>query len=132
MSAFEFNGVGWASFGTMHGKERVVAPMLLDHLELEVRVADNIDTDAPGTFTPERARLGSARAGAPAKARLALDSSPGAAYGIGSEGSFVPTFLKGIRDEAGLAAAIEVSLTMHCSTARLHLMQSLIVKEISE
>lgn len=81
---------GSAAFATMHGKEKVVAPVLFRELALPVSVCSGIDTDALGTFTGETPRAGSARGAALEKARLALDAEPSATYGIGSEGSFGP------------------------------------------
>ena len=90
MRASGFGGAGWAAFATMHGKERVVAPLFFARLQIDVWVARGIDTDALGTFTGERPRRGSAKDAAIAKARLALEACPAATYGIGSEGSFNP------------------------------------------
>lgn len=84
------NGLrGAAAIATMHGKERVIAPILAS-LDIDLQVSEGIDTDALGTFTGERTRQGSGRDAAVAKARLALERSPHVAYGIGSEGSFGP------------------------------------------
>jgi hypothetical protein len=40
-----------AVLATMHGKERVMAPLAARFLGLDLRVADGLDTDAFGTFS---------------------------------------------------------------------------------
>ena len=42
----------------MHGKERVIAPVLFERLGLRVEVAKGIDTDQLGTFAGEIPRVG--------------------------------------------------------------------------
>lgn len=79
-----------AVIATMHGKERVLAPLLLDGLSLTCRTADGLDTDKFGTFTRERARPGTALDAARAKAAAALALVPEARIAIASEGSFAP------------------------------------------
>jgi hypothetical protein len=79
-----------AVIATMHGKERVIAPLLAEGLGLECRVADGLDTDRFGTFSRERARDGSALDAARAKAAAALTLMPEARIAIASEGSFGP------------------------------------------
>lgn len=79
-----------AVIATMHGKERVIAPLLADGLGLECRVAEGLDTDRFGTFSRERARDGSALDAARAKAAAAFALVPQARIAIASEGSFAP------------------------------------------
>lgn len=79
-----------AVIATMHGKERVIAPLLAEGLGLECRVAEGLDTDRFGTFSRERARDGSALDAARAKAAAALALMPEARIAIASEGSFAP------------------------------------------
>lgn len=74
---------------TQHGKERVVAPRFRNALGLELRVVDDVDTDAFGTFTRDIARVGTQREAARAKARAGAERA-GARFGLGSEGAFVP------------------------------------------
>jgi hypothetical protein len=78
-----------AAIGTMHAKERVIAPALSRCLGLIVECAEGIDTDALGTFTGEIPRAGDMVEAARAKARLAMARSS-VAMGIGSEGAFGP------------------------------------------
>lgn len=81
---------GIAVIATMHRKEVVIAPALERGLGLDVRLAADVDTDLLGAFTGEIVRHKSARDMAVAKAHLALQRMPSAAYGVGSEGSFGP------------------------------------------
>jgi hypothetical protein len=78
-----------AAIGTMHAKERVIAPALSRCLGLIVEDAEGIDTDALGTFSGEIPRAGDIVEAARAKARLAIAHN-GAEIGIGSEGAFGP------------------------------------------
>ena len=77
-----------AALATQHGKAAVIAPALAP-LGLAVVVAA-VDTDAFGTFSGERPRVGDARTAARAKARAALATCADADYAIASEGSFGP------------------------------------------
>jgi hypothetical protein len=79
-----------AVIATMHGKERVIAPLLAEGLGLVCCVAEGLDTDRFGTFSRERARDGSALDAARAKASAALALVPEARIAIASEGSFGP------------------------------------------
>lgn len=76
------------AFGTMHGKEGVVAPVLLGQLGLKVVVPD-LNTDVFGTFTGEKKRAGSQLEAARQKARKAMKLT-GLPLGMASEGSFNP------------------------------------------
>jgi hypothetical protein len=78
-----------AAIATMHGKERVVAPIMARWFDLRLERAEDIDTDALGAFTGEIERKGSVLDAARAKARLALERT-GARLGLGSEGAFGP------------------------------------------
>ncbi|MFM9107438.1 MAG: DUF6671 family protein [Chloroflexota bacterium] len=78
-----------AAFGTMHGKERVVAPALAGGLGIAVAVPEGLDTDRFGTFTRDIARAGDQIAAARAKAAAAMDLL-GLDLGLASEGSFGP------------------------------------------
>ncbi len=75
---------------TMHGKERVVAPLLLRALGLRVRLTPGIDTDRFGTFSRDIERTGSQLDAARAKIAAAFEISPGARVAVASEGSFGP------------------------------------------
>ncbi|MCA8922731.1 MAG: hypothetical protein KDD82_13035 [Planctomycetes bacterium] len=72
---------------TMHGKERVIAPLLEEQLGVRCVVPDGFDSDRFGTFTREVARAGDQLAAARAKARAAMQLA-GADLGVASEGSF--------------------------------------------
>jgi len=78
-----------AAIATMHGKERVVAPIMEQWFGLRLERAEDIDTDALGTFTGEIERKGGMLDAARAKARLAIERT-GAPFGLGSEGAFGP------------------------------------------
>lgn len=75
---------------TMHGKERVIAPLLADGMGLHVVPAPGLDTDRFGTFSREIARTGSQLDAARAKIAAGFDRVPSARVGIASEGSFGP------------------------------------------
>ena len=79
-----------AVIATMHGKERVLAPLLEAALGVTCCLAPGLDTDHFGTFSRERARHGSAHDAARAKAAAALQLVPEARLAIASEGSFGP------------------------------------------
>jgi len=79
-----------AALATMHGKERVIAPILEHALGLRIRVTPDIDTDRFGTFSREVARTGSQLDAARAKISAAFDISPEVHVAIASEGSFGP------------------------------------------
>lgn len=78
-----------AVLGTQHGKEQVIAPILAGQLGITLERVD-IDTDAFGTFTRERARQGTAHDAARRKAKAALAAQPGVRLAVASEGSFAP------------------------------------------
>ena len=78
-----------AAIATMHGKERVLGPIMARCFDIRLERAEGVDTDALGTFTGEIARAGNMLEAARAKARLAIERS-GAPIGIGSEGAFGP------------------------------------------
>ncbi len=79
-----------AVLATMHGKERVVAPLLRRALGLRVRLTPGIDTDRFGTFSRAIERTGSQLDAARAKIAAAFEMSPGARVAVASEGSFGP------------------------------------------
>ena len=79
-----------AALATMHGKERVIAPLLQRALGLRVRVTPGIDTDRFGTFSREIERTGSQLDAARAKIAAAFEISPHARVAVASEGSFGP------------------------------------------
>ncbi|MEN9226444.1 MAG: hypothetical protein Q6L60_01790 [Thermostichus sp. HHBFW_bins_43] len=77
-----------AYLATMHGKEQVIAPLLAQHLGIQVRVAA-LDTDLLGTFSRERPRPGDPLQTLRLKIERALQAHP-ARLGLASEGSFGP------------------------------------------
>ncbi|NDV89499.1 hypothetical protein GTW51_22930 [Aurantimonas aggregata] len=79
-----------AVLATMHGKERVIAPLLQRALGLRVQVTPGIDTDRFGTFSRDIDRSGSQLDAARAKIVAAFEISPGARVAVASEGSFGP------------------------------------------
>ncbi len=78
-----------ATLATMHGKERVIAPVLFERLGLRVEVAKGIDTDQLGTFAGEIPRVGTMLEVAVRKARMGMRVS-GRQLGLASEGTFGP------------------------------------------
>jgi len=75
-----------AVLATMHGKEKVIAP-LLKELDIEVVVPLALNTDTFGTFTRDIKRSGNQLEAARAKAKAAL-AITGLDLAIASEGSF--------------------------------------------
>jgi sulfur carrier protein ThiS len=78
-----------AILGTMHGKERVIAPILEQEIGLKVIVPDHFDSDKFGTFTRDIKRISTQIETARRKAQQAIELS-GYDIGIASEGSFYP------------------------------------------
>jgi len=76
-----------AVLATMHGKEKVIAPLLSEAFALDVFVPSVMDTDHFGTFTRDIKRPADQLATARLKALKAMDIT-GADIGIASEGSF--------------------------------------------
>jgi len=74
---------------TMHHKEKVIAPLLEQELDIKAIVPTDFNTDTFGTFTREIKRLGTQIAAAKLKAETALKLT-GETLAIASEGSFVP------------------------------------------
>ncbi|MEO1203201.1 MAG: DUF6671 family protein [Pseudomonadota bacterium] len=74
---------------TMHGKDAAVAQPFRERLDMNVEVAEGIDTDRFGTFTGDVARPGNMLETARVKASAGLDAT-GAAVGIASEGAYGP------------------------------------------
>lgn len=77
-----------AALATMHGKEKIIAPVLQRTLGLYVQTA-NINTDLFGTFTGETERPGSQRDAARMKCEAAMRQT-GCSVGLASEGAFGP------------------------------------------
>ncbi|HCW08504.1 MAG TPA: hypothetical protein DGG95_14190 [Cytophagales bacterium] len=74
---------------TMHGKERVMQPLIEKHLHLPSELVANFNTDAFGTFTGEIERAHDPVTTLRMKIKKALEHA-GATLGIGNEGSFGP------------------------------------------
>ena len=79
-----------AVLATMHGKERVIAPLLDRALGLRVTITTGIDTDRFGTFSRDVHRKGSQLDAARAKIAAAFAAAPDATVALASEGSFGP------------------------------------------
>ncbi|MEB3356395.1 MAG: DUF6671 family protein [Synechococcales bacterium] len=78
-----------AVLATMHQKERAIAPLFAEELQIQVWVPEKFDTDRFGTFTRDVARSGSQLEAARAKANRVLDET-GEMLAIASEGAFFP------------------------------------------
>ncbi len=72
---------------TMHGKEKVIVPILESELGVKVILPENFDSDQFGTFTGDTARTGNQLEAARLKVQSAMKLT-GAGIGIASEGSF--------------------------------------------
>ena len=79
-----------AALATMHGKERVIRPLLKRFLGLQVALPGGLDTDRFGTFSREIERVGSQLDAARAKIDAVMELDPDADFGLASEGSFGP------------------------------------------
>jgi hypothetical protein len=79
-----------AVLATMHGKERVIGPVLEQTLGLQIRVPAGLDTDQFGAFSHEIARAGSQLDAARAKIHEAFALVPEARFALASEGNFGP------------------------------------------
>jgi hypothetical protein len=75
-----------AALATMHGKEKVIAPLLRE-VGVEVIIPQALNTDAFGTFTRDIDRAGNQLEAARTKAHAAL-ALTGLDLAIASEGSF--------------------------------------------
>ena len=80
---------------TQHEKEHVLDPILRAGLGARVVRVEGFDTDLLGTFTGERARVGTQREAARAKAERAVALS-GLPVGLGSEGPFTTDPMTGL------------------------------------
>jgi hypothetical protein len=79
-----------AVLATMHGKERVIAPLLERDLGLFVELALGLNTDRFGTFSREIERKGSQLDAVRAKIAAGFANAAHARVGIASEGGFGP------------------------------------------
>ncbi len=77
------------AFLTKHKKEDVVRPIMEPGLGCQIRLVDEFDTDALGTFTRDKPRCGTQLEAARQKAKIGMEIS-GLSYGIAREGSFSP------------------------------------------
>jgi DNA-directed RNA polymerase subunit RPC12/RpoP len=78
-----------AVLATMHRKERAIAPVLTQALDLHITVPAGFNTDQFGTFTRDVARAGSQLEAARQKALAAMEVT-GYTVGLASEGAFGP------------------------------------------
>jgi len=72
---------------TMHTKEQVIAPLLEEHLAVEIVVPKQFNSDQFGTFTRDIKRAGNQLEAARAKLHAAMEIE-GVDLGVSSEGSF--------------------------------------------
>lgn len=79
-----------AVLATMHGKERVISPLLQVLLGLRTQLPADFDTDRFGTFSRDIPRADPPLETARAKITEAFKLVPRAAVGVASEGSFGP------------------------------------------
>lgn len=75
---------------TLHGKEKLIAPLLHQHFNASLTLTTAFDTDTLGTFSGEVNRQLTAEECALKKATMACELT-GLALGLGSEGSFGPS-----------------------------------------
>jgi hypothetical protein len=78
-----------AVLATMHQKEKAIAPIVEPALEVTLRVPNNLNTDAFGTFTREIDRTGNQLEAARRKAETAMEMT-GETLALASEGTFGP------------------------------------------
>ena len=79
-----------AILATMHGKEKVIAPIVERFLGLRMEVTTGVDTDTFGTFSRDIERIGSQLDAARAKIEAAFERTPDLHIALASEGSFGP------------------------------------------
>lgn len=79
----------------MHGKEKIIAPLLEEGLGCRVEHVSGYDTDLLGTFTREIPRPGSQLDAARRKARIGMELT-GLPLGLASEGIFGPDPFTGL------------------------------------
>jgi hypothetical protein len=79
-----------AVLATMHGKEKVIAPLIERFLGLRVELVPSLNTDRFGTFTRDVERTGTQLDAARAKIEAAFALLPNVLVGLASEGSFGP------------------------------------------
>jgi hypothetical protein len=85
-----------AILATMHNKEKVISPLLKEHLGINLIVPQGLNTDIFGTFTREIKRPDTQVIAARLKAKKALEmydekiALPMVGVAIASEGSFSP------------------------------------------
>ncbi len=84
-----------ATIATMHGKEKVIAPILLQEFGIKAIAPANFNTDIFGTFTRDIERSSTQIAAAKRKAEAALELTA-QTLAIASEGSFFPHPVIGI------------------------------------
>jgi hypothetical protein len=89
LDPFDYRGER-AVLATMHGKERVITPLLSRKLGLCVDVCPGLDTDRFGTFSRDVARSGTPIETARIKISAAFALMSGVRIGIASEGSYGP------------------------------------------
>ena len=77
------------AIATKHHKEKVIAPLLSEALQVECRVNKDFDTDILGTFTGEKARTDDPVTAARKKCMAVMDQMD-CDLAIASEGSFGP------------------------------------------
>ena len=79
-----------AVLASMHGKHRVIAPIMKSGTGLIVETVSGFDTDRFGTFTGDIGRRGSQLEAARSKIAAIFDDMPEAQVAMSSEGSFGP------------------------------------------
>ncbi|HOB48530.1 MAG TPA: hypothetical protein PKK01_04350 [Mycobacterium sp.] len=95
--------------GTRHGKERQFSHPFSAILGARLVTPPDLDTDRFGTFTGERARLGTAVQAARAKAHLAIDRA-GLPLALASEASYGPL--------PGIGGSGHEEILLFCDTVR--------------
>ncbi|MET3112873.1 hypothetical protein AAKU52_000592 [Pedobacter sp. CG_S7] len=90
MKIHNFYSVKEVLLATMHGKEQAIAPWFKTELNINLKVADNLNTDQFGTFSGEIERLPSPEETARLKIEEVFRQNPKCRAAISSEGSFFP------------------------------------------
>jgi hypothetical protein len=75
---------------TRHGKQKVIAPLLQEAMNITMDVSENIDTDEFGTFSGDVERPADQYTTAKLKALRGLERNPAFEIAIASEGAFNP------------------------------------------
>ncbi len=104
---------------TMHGKEQVLAPLLMEALDVEVILPPQLNTDAFGTFTGEVERTLAPLDAAIIKCKTAMQQT-GCDIAVANEGSFGPhPFIGFISSDEELVVLVDAKNNLQIAAKEL-------------